>query len=67
MLVNYFHDFCMDQSFERDKTRVAYTRQADQLYKATCFLNANFGCYNAAGYFLLTFAVLAELPAGACW
>jgi hypothetical protein len=61
VLVDNFHDFCMDQSFERDNTCVTYTRQADQLYKATRFLNANFWRYNAAGNFLLTFAAAEAL------
>ena len=55
VLVDNLHDFCMVQSFEIDNTCVAYTRQADQLYKATRFLNANFWRYNDAGNFLLTF------------
>ncbi len=55
VLFDNFHYFCMYQSFESDNTCVAYTHQADQLYKATRFLNANFGRYNAAGDFFLSF------------
>ena len=53
VLINNLRCFCMGQTFERDNTGVAYTCQANQLYKATRFLNANFRSYDASGNFLL--------------